>query len=641
MKLAIVKLSAGQALHQHIRAVEFLVLDASSFFRELVVTGTPSAAGLPPPPSPPNAVAAIFSAGSNTISWTAAPQAVGYTVLRSISGAGNYAPVGSVVGQPFFIDDGVEPNTGYTYEVTASGNGDSATSNPSAAITTPDFGATAYIYQRQWWQGSPTITENVPQIDYSGFDYSSQFPLVPGFDANSFSAFIEGKITTDLAGPYTFVAPTDDDGYLWVNGQLVSADPGLNVHGRSPAHTSAISLAAHTAYDFVFLENNRVGQWDMSMFWQEPTAGGAAAPRTLVPATQLTPAVDPPPTPADPPTVIQSGNSVQINWSVAADASSYAYVVQRAPADSKGNPLGQFVTIGQIFSGPASASAVASAAWGATTALDTTAVVGDTYVYRVGPVLPSQALPTSFSPISRAVTPGSLPLSVSGKLPAFVIAGQKISIHQTLTVTNGSGGPLSGLATAELFLSGGTTTGSDAIALPSKTSRKLKLNPHQHVALTLNLKSLPPTVSAGTYHLVTELIDSNGNAAVAASDGTITVASPQIDLSGSFSKIAQPSRDGRTAISFLVSNAGNIAAIGLLAFNIDNSLDGDLADATTLARFTRKINIKNGKSTRITAVVTLPKGSYFLVVQLDPTDDFKDTNLANNAFASSAKITVS
>ena len=152
--------------------------------------------------------------------------------------------------------------------------------------------------------------------------------------------------------------------------------------------------------------------------------------------------------------------------------------------------------------------------------------------------------------------------------------------------------------------------------------------------------TIPASTPNGTYHLVAQLTDPSGITSDATSTSTIIVAPAQNDLSGTFSKQPVPGKNGKTALTFTVSQEGNIPAEGTLALNVDSSPDGQLADATVITTPSKKINIKPGKSTRITVTITLPAGTYFVIVQLDPADAFHDVNLANNTFATSARLTV-
>jgi hypothetical protein len=232
---------------------------------------------------------------------------------------------------------------------------------------------------------------------------------------------------------------------------------------------------------------------------------------------------------------------------------------------------------------------------------------------------------------------GSVTPTISGKLAASGIAGQKLNASETLKLT--ASGAVGGSVTDTVYLDTGTTVDSNAIEIESG-SRKIRLRNGGHISIPFRISSLPSTVAAGTYHVVVQVTDPNGNVTDAASGGTIAVSPPQIDLSGAFSRTPLPGKTGRTTLAFTVNNAGNVEAAGTLAFDIDSSIDGQLSDAVVLFNSDRRIAIRPGKSTRILDVATLPAGSYFLLVQLDPADSFNDVILNNNVFATSTQITL-
>jgi hypothetical protein len=233
----------------------------------------------------------------------------------------------------------------------------------------------------------------------------------------------------------------------------------------------------------------------------------------------------------------------------------------------------------------------------------------------------------------------SLTGAVTGKIPASTIAGQKVNISQSVAVTDGGSSAVSGTVGLKLFLSSGTSVDSSSIQLAS-TSKTLKLKSHGRAVFNFKVPTIPASTPNGTYHLVAQLTDPSGITSDATSTSTIIVAPAQNDLSGTFSKQPVPGKNGKTALTFTVSQEGNIPAEGTLALNVDSSPDGQLADATVITTPSKKINIKPGKSTRITVTITLPAGTYFVIVQLDPADAFHDVNLANNTFATSARLTV-
>src|SRR5205807_9637571 len=80
---------------------------------------------------------------------------------------------------------------------------------------------------------------------------------------------------TDQAGVYTFVTNTDDEGFLFLNDgtsntyKLVSSDPGG--HGeRDATNVVGVSLAAHTAYNFIFEQSENGGGAGAHLKWIKP-----------------------------------------------------------------------------------------------------------------------------------------------------------------------------------------------------------------------------------------------------------------------------------------------------------------------------------------------------------------------------------
>ena len=76
----------------------------------------------------------------------------------------------------------------------------------------------------------------------------------PAIRTDNFSTEFFGKVHADISGWYYFSSNTDDDGYLWVDGQLVSEDPGG--HGQREAlyygYVNPIHLDAGQDYNFIF-----------------------------------------------------------------------------------------------------------------------------------------------------------------------------------------------------------------------------------------------------------------------------------------------------------------------------------------------------------------------------------------------------
>ncbi|HEX4125082.1 MAG TPA: hypothetical protein VHY37_10190 [Tepidisphaeraceae bacterium] len=246
---------------------------------------------------------------------------------------------------------------------------------------------------------------------------------------------------------------------------------------------------------------------------------------------------------------------------------------------------------------------------------------------------------------SSTTTASVLTPTLSGTLPTSVIAGAPAKINQAVTITNTGGAAYDATATSELFLSTGTTITSSSIQLPQTITKTLKLKPGAHAAEKFTLKSLPSTVPDGTYYVVAEVIDSNGNAATTPSSGTITVAPPEVTLSASFSKFASTAVAGKKLKEkIIVSNtAGNEAAAGTLPIVVETSPDGLTTDATVVTTILKKINLKQGKSISIplTLATSAAMNDDYLIVQLDPTNALHSVSTAGETITSPVTLTIS
>jgi hypothetical protein len=237
---------------------------------------------------------------------------------------------------------------------------------------------------------------------------------------------------------------------------------------------------------------------------------------------------------------------------------------------------------------------------------------------------------------AAALTP-----TTSGKLPALVITGQKTAVSQTVTLTNTGGTAYSGPATAQLFLDTGTSIDANAIALPAKVTKTLRLTPHAHVTLRLALASLPASTPDGTYHLLAKATDKSGNTAAAASVGTITVAAPEVKLSVTLSKFATTAKGGKKFTETLsIANSGNVPASGTVPIEVFASPDGLQSDATQLPTPPKKLNVKNGKSETVSLSLTAPASgiSDFLIFVVDPNDKLKEVTPANDTLVTPSAV---
>ncbi|MDB5291790.1 MAG: tandem-95 repeat protein [Phycisphaerales bacterium] len=119
-----------------------------------------------------------------------------------------------------------------------------------------------------------------------------------------------------------------------------------------------------------------------------------------------------------------------------------------------------------------------------------------------------------------------------------------------------------------------------------------------------------------------------------------------VDLSGNSLTVRGPVKAGKTAtITFTISNPGNIAANGTTAAQVFASPDQTLPSGTLLTTISRiKLNLKGGGSKPFQQKVTIPKslpaGTYFLLLQLDPANTFSELDLTNNLLVSAGSFII-
>ena len=205
---------------------------------------------------------------------------------------------------------------------------------------------------------------------------------------------------------------------------------------------------------------------------------------------------------------------------------------------------------------------------------------------------------------------GRRDLAVAGSLPKSVIAGQKAAVRQTLTLAGAGGAAFGGPVTTQYFLDTGTNLDADAVALTSATTGTDTIKAGKHVTSTLRLTSLPATVPAGTYHVIAKVTDASGDASVAASAGTVTVAPPTVSLSGKVAAVAPSAATPGKTLSFtlVLSNAGNVNSTGPATYAVYLSADGktETVAATLKSKPSSSPTVRAGRSLSVRLTVTVP-----------------------------------
>jgi hypothetical protein len=214
-------------------------------------------------------------------------------------------------------------------------------------------------------------------------------------------------------------------------------------------------------------------------------------------------------------------------------------------------------------------------------------------------------------------------------LPAAVVAGASHRITIPVTVTNTGGLIERGTVHVNVYAVAGTTLAAGELLL-SSTAFRVSIKPGRSVTLTVRLAGPPATTPAGTYHLLTQLVDASGFAQTAATSATVTVAAPFVRpvvsiLRGPATGIA--AKKERAPVVIAIANTGNVAITGPVTITVYLTATG-LVDARSIAVTTikKKANIPAGKSAKLSiglgTLSSTLSGTYQLaaVVQTSPSD---------------------
>ncbi|HZK82570.1 MAG TPA: VCBS repeat-containing protein, partial [Humisphaera sp.] len=235
--------------------------------------------------------------------------------------------------------------------------------------------------------------------------------------------------------------------------------------------------------------------------------------------------------------------------------------------------------------------------------------------------------------------------TLRGKLPASsLVAGGKIApIREVVTLTNSSAATISGPITLNLVLAT-TPAGEAGDPIVATLGKNVSIKAHQSKTFPVLVKNLPAG-NLGAHYILAEVTDPSKLTNTGATAATISIVAPTIDLSGAFVAPSKTAKVGHSAgITFSVTNNGTVAAAGMLPIQIQASTTAGVSSTSAVIdMLTKKVSIKPGKTIRIhvSKSIAATAGSYYLIVQLDPSNTLGDVNTANNTFVSATPIVVS
>jgi hypothetical protein len=242
--------------------------------------------------------------------------------------------------------------------------------------------------------------------------------------------------------------------------------------------------------------------------------------------------------------------------------------------------------------------------------------------------------------------PTGLTASLSGSLTDSTVETTPLKGLEKITFAP-IGAAVEGTAMATVLLSPDSNAADSVFTLATITAN-LNLKPGQHKTLALHLpKTIPASVvpfpdPPQTFHLLIEVIDTEGTETTEVSGLTLMVAAPQVDLSGAFVKLPKLVASGKiSTLTFQVTNLSdaNVPAHGPLRIDENQSPDG-MSDFVQVDSVTGPINLKPGQTRNFTTrfIMTLPET--YLQISLDPLGAFdNDVNPENKIFGTLLNVT--
>ncbi|HEX2972348.1 MAG TPA: PA14 domain-containing protein, partial [Tepidisphaeraceae bacterium] len=204
-----------------------------------------------------------------------------------------------------YNDTNVTAGTLYYYRlraVNASGNSD--WTERSSWIAGQVNGVTARYFNNivENWSGTPVAMQQLGSINS---DWASNAPMT-GVNGD-FCVSLTGRLKAPQAGTYTFIGRSDDMGYVYLDGQTVSSDPGA--HGvRDATNVTAVDLEADTWYTIMMNVCDTGGGAVAQVDWVRPDGV-----RERIPSQYFIPTMATPEAPTNL-TVSDAGNQLDFTW---------------------------------------------------------------------------------------------------------------------------------------------------------------------------------------------------------------------------------------------------------------------------------------------------------------------------------------
>jgi len=235
------------------------------------------------------------------------------------------------------------------------------------------------------------------------------------------------------------------------------------------------------------------------------------------------------------------------------------------------------------------------------------------------------------------------PTVIKETVPALTPASTKLTnASVTIKLTNSTGTDASGQVTFNVYAAPTTTLDTSVDTLVASIKKSETVKHTKTTTLSIPIKTLPPNLIGGSFHLIVQTVDPAGSAA-GASTQIFSVAAPFISLSERVASLNLPATvtNGEklhSTLKLIVTNGGNITNDDLTV-DLSASSDSTLPGPSFLP-VKNHTKIAPGKSISISIPIknlpTLAAGSYFLVAQTTDANEVVTLASAAGPFTVSA-----
>ncbi len=244
--------------------------------------------------------------------------------------------------------------------------------------------------------------------------------------------------------------------------------------------------------------------------------------------------------------------------------------------------------------------------------------------------------------------PTGLATSLSGSLTDSTVETTPLEGSEKITFT-ATGDAIAGIASAAVVLSPNSNSADSVFTLATITT-SLNLNHGQHETLGLHLpKTIPASVvkfpePPKTFHVLIQVVDTDGMVATELTGLTLTVAAPEVDITGSFITLPKLVVSGKPftfTMQIANSSDANVPAMGTLQIDFETSPE-EGSDFLKVGTSIGNISLSPGQTRDLTFtphfVISLP--DRYLRVVLDPGMVFdNDVDRRNNDFETVLDVT--